>query len=375
VRVLYFTKDYTPHDHRFLSALAETEHEIFSLRLEKRGVERESRPLPTGVNPVRWAGGCRPVEREEYPTMVHDLVTVLEAVRPEVVHAGSVQSAALLTAMAGFRPLVTMSWGYDMLMDAESDPQLRQDTLFTLENSDSFVCDCQAVADKAREFGFPAERITILPWGVDLEHFHPDQEDTSVRHQLGWDGDEFVALSLRAWEPVYDVGTVLQGFIVAVRQHPRLRLMLLGGGSQAQALQGMITEAGVADKVWIGGRTRYADLPAYYRAADVYISASLTDGSSVSLMESLACATPALISDIPGNREWVTEGENGWFFPVGDWQALSEKLQVCASIDQVKWQQMRKNAREAAEKRANWPENFKKLLIAYNIAMEASKDA
>jgi len=144
---------------------------------------------------VRWTGGCRPVEREEYPALVHDLVMVLEAVRPDVVHAGSVQTAALLTAMAGYHPLVTMSWGYDMLMDADSSHRMREDTRFTLENLDAFVCDCQAVADKARDFGIPAERITILPWGVDLEHFHPDQDEASVRRQLGWDDDEFVALS------------------------------------------------------------------------------------------------------------------------------------------------------------------------------------
>ncbi|HET59294.1 MAG TPA: glycosyltransferase family 1 protein [Chloroflexi bacterium] len=375
MRILYFTKDYTPHDHRFLSALAETEHEVFSLRLEKRGVERESRPLPAGVNPVRWAGGCRPVDREEYPALVRDLATVLEAVRPDVVHAGSVQTAALLTAMAGFHPLVTMSWGYDLLMDADSSSRMLADTRFTLETSDAFVCDCQAVAEKAKEFGFPSERITILPWGVDLGHFSPEQKDQFIRQQLGWDNDEIVVLSTRAWEPVYDVGTVVQGFIEAAAQNSRLRLILLGGGSQAQALQEMITEAGVADKVWLGGRTQYADLPGYYQAADVYVSASLTDGSSLSLMESLACATPAIVSDIPGNREWVVEGENGWFFPVGDWQALSAKLQEIAAVDPLRWKQMGRNARDAAEKRANWPENFKKLVTAYNIAMEGSKDA
>lgn len=375
MRVLYFSKDYTPHDHRFLSALTETEHEIFYLRLEKRGIERESRPLPAGVNPVRWAGGCRPVEREEYPALVRDLVTVLEAVRPDVVHAGSMQTAALLTAMAGFHPLVTMSWGYDMLMDAESSPQLRQDTHFTLENSDGFVCDCQAVADKSKDFGVPADRITILPWGVDLKHFQPDQKEKSIRKQLGWNGDEFVALCTRAWEPVYDVGTVVKGFIDAAGYDARLRLILLGGGSQAGALQAMITQAGVRDKIWIVGKTAYADLPNYYRAADVYISASLTDGSSVSLMESLACATPAIVTDIPGNREWVREGDNGWFFPVGSWQSLSEKLQECTRVDKMKWQEMQKNARGVAEKRANWPENFKKLLFAYQLATEGSKDA
>jgi glycosyltransferase involved in cell wall biosynthesis len=277
--------------------------------------------------------------------------------------------------MAGIHPLVTMSWGYDMLMDAESSPQMQEDTRFTLDNSDAFVCDCQAVADKAIGFGFPAERISILPWGVDLTHFRPEQGGRSIRQQLGWDNDEFVALSARAWEPVYDVGTVVRGFIDIAGHNPGLRLILLGGGSQAEALRAMITQAGAADKIWMGGKTAYADLPNYYRAADVYVSASLTDGSSVSLMESLACATPAIVSDIPGNREWVIEGENGWFFPVGDWQALGGKLQEIAAIDSIRWQQMRIKAREVAQKRANWPENFKILLNAYKIAMEGSKDA
>ena len=55
-----------------------------------------------------------------------------------------------------------------------------------------------------------------------------------------------------------------------------------------------------------------------YRAADLYLSASHSDGSSVSLMEALGCGLPVLVSDIPGNREWVTDGEQGWLFPDGD---------------------------------------------------------
>jgi glycosyltransferase involved in cell wall biosynthesis len=60
--------------------------------------------------------------------------------------------------------------------------------------------------------------------------------------------------------------------------------------------------------------------------ADLYISPSHVDGSSVSLMEALACGLPALVSDIPANQEWVSEGVNGWLFPDGNADILAEKI-------------------------------------------------
>ena len=60
--------------------------------------------------------------------------------------------------------------------------------------------------------------------------------------------------------------------------------------------------------------------------ADLYISPSHVDGSSVSLMEALACGLPCLVSDIPANQEWVREGENGWLFPDGDDERLAGKI-------------------------------------------------
>ena len=57
MRILYFSKDYTPHDHRFLSALAETEHEVFYLKLEQNLRQIEDRPVPSQIQHVLWKGG------------------------------------------------------------------------------------------------------------------------------------------------------------------------------------------------------------------------------------------------------------------------------------------------------------------------------
>jgi glycosyltransferase involved in cell wall biosynthesis len=88
------------------------------------------------------------------------------------------------------------------------------------------------------------------------------------------------------------------------------------------------------------------------------------DGSSVSLMEALACGLPCLVSDIPANKEWVFEGQNGWLFPDGNVDALAAK--ILAAIDQrASLPEISKNARLVAEDRADWKKNFGKLLTAY----------
>ena len=67
MRVLYFTRDYTPHDHRFLTSLAESGNEVYFLRLERRGQQLEDRSLPPLVRQVTWAGGQQPFRWRDLP--------------------------------------------------------------------------------------------------------------------------------------------------------------------------------------------------------------------------------------------------------------------------------------------------------------------
>jgi glycosyltransferase involved in cell wall biosynthesis len=77
-----------------------------------------------------------------------------------------------------------------------------------------------------------------------------------------------------------------------------------------------------------------------------------------------------LVSDIPANREWITDGVNGWLFPDGDAEALAAK--ITAIMDGGDLSSVRRAARRTAEERADWPRNFGVLLGAYKRAV-ASK--
>jgi len=371
VRVLYFSRDYTPHDHRFLTALAETPHTIFYLRLERSDWQLEERPLPPQVEQVDWRDGQGMTRWNETPALLSDLKRVIQRVKPDVIHAGPIQSAALLAALSGFHPLVSMSWGSDLLLDAGRDWKMRLATRYTLRRTTVLVGDCQAVRKKAGEFGFPAERVVLFPWGVDLQRFSLGVP-SDLRQRLGWQ-DAFVILSLRTWEPLYGVDGVVKAFCQAAKQDARLRLLLLGNGSQADQLHEMLERENLVERVHFGGQVRGDELPDYYRSSDLYVSASHSDGSSVSLMEALACGLPVLVSDIPGNREWIgPQGVAGMLFKDGDYSSLAAGMINAAAMgDGLSIQ--RQAARTLAERRADWQVNFQQLLHAYDLARELDK--
>ena len=370
MRILYFSRDYTPHDHRFLAAIAESGHEVFYLRLENRGRQLEDRPVPDKVQLVHWRGGKKTAKRSDFLPLLFSLKKVIGEIHPDVIHAGPIQTTAFLTALSGFKPLVSMSWGSDLLKDADRNWRSRFATRFTLRHSTLLLGDCEAVREKAVEFGFPKERVVLFPWGIDLNRFTPARND-DFRQRRGWQ-NEFVVLSLRSMEPLYGVDLVAKGFVRAAQQEPALRLLLLGSGSQAAGIRQLISDYGLEDRVFWGGQVNQEQLPAYYQAADLYISASHSDGSSVSLLEAFASGLPVLVSDIPGNREWVSAGQQGWFFADGDDQAITDGI-LEAYRSRENRASMCTAARTIAEERADWSKNSAKLLTAYQLATELKR--
>ena len=355
-RLLYFTRDYNTHDHRFLSALVASRQQVFDLRLESRAKPLESRPTPEGVTQVKWAGGTGPARLQDGPRLLVDLRRVLRKIQPDLVLAGPLQRSALLAALSGFQPLVSMSWGYDLIFDARRGPLWRWATRFVLQRSRLLLGDSAVLRNMAKGYGMPDEHILTFPWGVDLEHYTPGKTEPGSRPDL-------TLLSTRGWEPIYGIDVLARGFVDAAQKLPNLRLLMLGQGSLAGDLRRIFQQGGVIERVHMPGLINQAELPRYYHLADLYISASHSDGSSISLLEAMACGRPALVSGIPGNKEWVCEGENGWLFQDGSPEALSRAIQQAAA-QQTTLAKMGKNARQVAEQRADWHKNFPQLLEA-----------
>ncbi len=371
MRIFHISRNYSPHDHRFLAKMADEGEQVFFLPLEENGNALEDRPLPLGVTRLRWSRSRPRPSWRDGPRMAADLKQLIRQHRPDVVQAGPVQRGAFLAALARFPNLVTMSWGYDLLIDLQRGRPWEWATRFTLRRSAAFIGDCQPVQEIAIAHGMPPERIVTFPWGADLVKYHPlpgPKHLTHLRQRKGWGPESFVLLSTRGWSPLYGVEDLVQAFVQLAPERPELRLLMLGGGPLSARIKALVHNAGLLERVHFPGQVGQDALPAYYQAADLYISTSHSDGTSISMLEALACGTPVLLRDIPGNRAWVEKpGEVGWLFSgSGLTGGIETALDMRAQLPR-----MGQAARALAEARGDWEKNFPHIRRAWQIALKS----
>ena len=365
MKIIYFSKNYSPHDYRFLSSLSKTKHEIYYLKMEANTRQVEDRSVPSSIQQILWAGGQREFRWTDLPRLTFDLQRLIREIKPDLIHAGPIQNCAFISVLTGFRPILTMCWGYDLAQDADRNSRMKWITSYTLKRSAYFVSDAQFTRDKAVAFGMNPEKTVVFPWGVDINHFAPQISENGTRSITNKNRKSITLFCNRTWEKIYGVDVLAKAFVKVAASNPSVNLVLLGGGSQGARIRQILMNGGVMDRVHFGGQVIYNDLPRWYNMADIYISPSHVDGSSVSLMEALACGVPSLVSDIPGNKEWIVEGENGWLFRDGDADDLANKI-LNAIENRKSLIQIGESARKTAESRADWKKNFGKLLGAYD---------
>lgn len=363
MKLIYFSLGYSTHDHRFLKAISDGGHEVFFVQLEGNTQRVEDRSVPENVTQVIWKGGREPFRWGNLIKLTFDFRRLTREIKPDLIHAGPIQTCAFIAILSGFRPILTMSWGFDLMGDAHKSKWMKWVTRYTLKRSTFFTSDAKVTRDTALKYGMNPKKTIIFPWGVDLEHFTP----TSDYRPLTMVNRPSSAVTLfcnRSWEARYGVDVLARAFVKVAGQNENVDLILLNGGSQSVNIRRILQSGGVLDRVTFGGQISQIDLPRWYHLADLYISPSHVDGSSVSLMEALACGLPCLVSDIPANKEWVVENENGWLFRDGDADHLAEKI-LAAISQREELPKIGRASRRSAEMRADWKKNAEALMNVY----------
>jgi len=317
----------------------------------------DDRPVPENVRQVIWKGGRKPFQWRDLPALILDFRRLTREIRPDLVHAGPIQTCAFIAILSGFRTVLTMSWGFDLMDDVHKGRIWEFATRYTLKRSSFFTSDANVTRDKAVAYGMDLDKTIVFPWGVDLERFNVQ---TFQRSNVSM----FTMFCNRSWEPRYGVDVLARAFVKVAQQKENVELLLLNEGLQGNVIRNILQRGDVLDRVTFGGHVSQTDLPRWYHMADLYISPSHVDGSSVSLMEALACGIPCLVSDIPANKEWITEGENGWLFRDGNVDDLASKI-LTAMNQREKLPGIGEAGRRSAEKRADWKKNSEALMNVY----------
>ena len=162
-----------------------------------------------------------------------------------------------------------------------------------------------ALRDRLIALGAPPERTLVLRNGIDTAMFHPPPDRAAARAALGLTRTTLISVGGLIARKRHHLT------IAAMRLLPDVDLLLVGEGPERAALQAQIDAAGLSGRVRLVGPVPHARLPAYYGAADASVLASSREGWANVLLESMACGTPAIASDIAGNPEVVQAPEAG----------------------------------------------------------------
>jgi len=170
----------------------------------------------------------------------------------------------------------------------------------------------------------PRQSVTVVN-GVDLEAQERVVTAAPIpRERFGLGRDLFVLGTVARFDPVKRLDTLV-GALRAL-ERPRVSLLLVGGGPEADRLQRLVAAVHLNGRViftgWLDDSARV------YPAIDLYVAASAKEGLPFALLEAMGAGLAVVATDVPGHRDVVRDGETGLLVPAGDEQALAAAIET-----------------------------------------------
>ena len=190
------------------------------------------------------------------------------------------------------------------------------------------ICVSQAITDYLLGLGLEQKRLISFPMGADERIFgkSPTEQDLPGRKEVS-------VISTRNHLPLYRVKDLLEAASSLGDSITDLKLTIVGQGSQSDELKEFCRVSGLGHRVSFTGRVEPERLAPLLGQHRIYVSTSPAEGSSVSLLEAMACGCLPVVTDIAANREWITHKHNGLLYPAGDTAALAGQILRAAEDD------------------------------------------
>ncbi len=311
MRILLLAHGPSIHTRRWARALRERGHEL-------RLLTAFADPEP-GV-PQRVVGGPWPWQWLRYASALGAVRRELLEFRPDVTVAHFLPNYGLLGALSDARSWMLACWGSDLLVNARRSPLHRARARFVLRRAPLIHVDAGVLAEAAVSLGAPAERVWTRAWGVDTAALAPAARGGGGGGRLA--GPPRI-LWTRQLEAVYDPEPFVRALGDLKRRGFAFRAAMAGDGPMRDQVAGWIREEGLAGEVTLEGFVGEERLRTLYDQSDIYVSVSRSDSTSQALLEAMATGLFPIVSDIAGNREWVTHRREGYLVPTGDKDAIA----------------------------------------------------
>ena len=290
-------------------------HEVFIVAPEP---EKESRQEGVYYFPaVRF----RSYEGYYVPILPSNKMEVLKEIHPDIIHIHGVATMALRGLVCGHElGIPTVMTFHTMVDDAAkyySPVKLPPETMEKLiwiylrqilKRVDVVVTPTSCIGTELESHGAHCRNLVTIPTGTDTAKFHPGIPSDRIREKHGLVGKRVaIHVGRISYEKDLDMVVRAMASVDGV-------LLVAGKGPAKADIEALVDELGLRDKVVFAGFVPDEDLPAYYNAADIAVSASKFETQGLSILEAMASGKPVACRNGRAFAEIVRDGENGYLF-------------------------------------------------------------
>lgn len=293
--------------------LAKVGHQVDVLALQREGEKREE--SIQGVNVIRLAN-----HKDGFfllktaPHFIKCLNAHLSQSDYDIVHVYSFRGCSILPLLNRNYPT---KWILDIRTGNIAKSLLKSNIANTITKIESKAFQNIIVLDKmvAKKVLSANTRYIQIPLGADFSKFRPGRNN-SLRNALGIHEDEIVIVFSSSLEPQRHPETALEAFRIALKDVPHLKLLILGDGNSRQAMELMVTQYGLSDRVIFTGQVPYDEVAGYISSGDiglgyVPITPQYNPQPPLKTVEYLASGLPVIGTRTMGNLRFIKDMENG----------------------------------------------------------------
>ncbi len=299
------------------------------------------------------------------------IMRLIRQINPDLIHAHFITKYGFHLPFLPGKITIVSAWGDDILILPKKSRIIRAFTQHVLNHATLIYAVSRDIQRHiAEDFGISPEKTAYMPFGIDTETFKPRSIAEDEKEDL-------VLFSNRGFYPVYNIETLIRGFSIAHEENPDLRLVLKGEGPEKERMQGLVHSLELEDVVTFRGKTGYSDVPQDYRAADIFITTSVSDGTPVSLLEAMASGLPCIATAVGGIPEWIVDDKTGILIPPQNPDALAGSIAKLAASPELR-SALGARARKTVVEAADWQAHMAKAEHDYttlaNITTKVKHD-
>ena len=323
-------------------------------------------PLPTGV--FAKLPGADPFA--VMGAIGKRLLQLASDLQPDIIHAHSPVLNAVPAIRVGRKlgiPVVyeIRAFWEDAAVDhgSTAEDSLRYRLTRALETwavkkADAVTVICEGLRGDLIARGVNPGKITVIPNAVDIDQFAVGgKADAGLKLKLGLGGNRVLGF-IGSFYKYEGLDLLLRALPLMLTQAPDLKVLLVGGGPQDEALRRLVCELGLKERVIFTGRVPHHEVNQYYDLIDILVYARhpmrLTElVTPLKPLEAMAQGRLMVASDVGGHRELIADGKTGVLFRAGDAGDLASKVVGLLKYEQG-WDSMKKNGRQFVEAERNW---------------------